>query len=97
MVFVVDSITYENTGERKKMFHEGQQAEVHCFMPMSSGRGVWRKAKIVERGPEVMSDWYRVQFPDGTRAVFDAEHIRTVEPQHTATYSSNPGTLDVPL
>jgi hypothetical protein len=56
-------------------FHEGQEVEVNgedVDMPR------WEKAKIV-RGPALTAgEFYEVQFPDGTRAVFDAEHIKAV-------------------
>lgn len=50
-------------------FHEGQEVEVYDYRP-----GGWCKAKIV--GPYRTSDYIMVEFPDSTRAVFDAEHIR---------------------
>ena len=49
-------------------FHEGQDVEVWCFPD-----GEWEKAKIVM---ETLPKTYQVQFPDGSRRVFDAEHIR---------------------
>jgi hypothetical protein len=68
-------------------FHEGQDVEVtDSRYPLSTF--AWRKAWIVARqdwsdevppyvGEPVCRKWL-VQFPDGTRAVFDAEHIREV-------------------
>ena len=43
----------------------------------------WRKAKIIRMAPDggaIFNPVYEVQFPDGRRAVFDAEHIRAVSP-----------------
>ena len=59
-------------------FHEGQEVEV-----WGANMYPWRKAKIVaaeiHRGAlGVPTGAYIVQFPDGTRGVFDAEHIRAV-------------------
>ncbi len=59
-------------------FHEGQEVEVYTpyrFIDSGPRSGDWRKAKIVEFLG--MSCW-QIQFPDGTRSVFDAEHIRAV-------------------
>jgi len=53
-----------------QQFHEGQDVEVWCFPD-----GEWEKAKIVM---ETLPKTYQVQFLDGTRAVFDAGHIRAV-------------------
>lgn len=63
---------------------EGQEVEVKRRMPMSRGRGAWCKAKIVRDGgtwgaqalPEERKNFWIVEFADGTRAVFDANHIR---------------------
>jgi len=55
-------------------FHEGQEVEV---APVS---GVWRKAKIARKlhtGGAAGS--FQVEFDDGTRAVFNADHIRVRE------------------
>ena len=56
--------------------HEGQEVEV-SNLPVFGDQ--WRKAKIV-LAPSLKypkeQQRYQVQFPDGTRAVFDAEHIR---------------------
>lgn len=64
-------------------FKEGQNVEVltlaHQFA-LKSEPLAWRKAKIVptrQGSPAQPPDFYGVQFPDGTRAVFDADHIRT--------------------
>ena len=70
-------------------FHAGQDVEVRTAQREASpaapygGISNWCKAKIVnELCPA--TDWptndvrYQVQFPDGTRAVFDAAHIRAV-------------------
>jgi hypothetical protein len=61
----------------KQQFREGQDVEVWVY-PVRWGdpnQDDWRKAKIVRGAGE----FYEVQFLDGTRAVFDAEHIRAVE------------------
>lgn len=63
-------------------YHEGQEVEVwrirNCF-----GDSEWRKARIVcylPPAPEIYEGGYEVQFRDGTRGVFAAEHIR-LDPQ----------------
>ena len=61
-------------------FHEGQEVEVAADFRRNDGKAPcnWRKAKIA--APPWPAKWrYRVQFPDGTRAVFDADHIREVD------------------
>lgn len=60
-------------------FYEGQEVEV--YYPFSRSNEVtwpWVKAKILQ-GSQPPSN-YIVQFLDGTRTVFDAEHIRAAEP-----------------
>ena len=63
-----------------QQFHVGQDVEV---APLSEMFGAWRKAKVVNYEPYFHGahepDRYFVQFHDGTRGVFDAEHIRDVE------------------
>ena len=55
-------------------FHEGRDVEVHYpFSRSNEATWPWCKAKIVFAKSN--SD-YVVQFPDGTRGVFDAAHIR---------------------
>jgi hypothetical protein len=51
-------------------FHEGQEVEVLDTEPPGKWHADWRKAKIVDAHPP-----YIVEFTDGTRAGFDAEHI----------------------
>lgn len=71
-------------------YHEGQEVEVqiHNALPKRPDPYLdeWRKGKIVEIGGTALG-WpekqltvlhFTVQFPDGTRAVFDAAHIRVV-------------------
>jgi len=65
-------------------FHEGQDVEVETCShdleiayPAAGCR--WRKAKVVNDDCIARKDGlhcYLVQFPDGTRAIFDAEHVR---------------------
>jgi hypothetical protein len=71
-----------------QQFHEGQEVEI--AVPSSGKvwksdqtRRTWRKAKIVanEFGH---TDRFWVEFSDGSRAVFSAEHIRPTPPQHDA-------------
>jgi hypothetical protein len=67
-------------------FHEGQEVEVWGdIYPKSGGRLTdWRKAKILNDDCIARKDGvhcYTVQFPNGTRAVFDTEHIRTDTPR----------------
>jgi hypothetical protein len=66
-------------------FHEGQEVEVEiCDVSASPNGGTWAHAKIVfNTSPSGTFDQgrrYCVQFPDNSRAVFDAEHIRTTSP-----------------
>jgi len=59
-------------------FHEGQEVEV---APLSEMFGAWRKAKIVEvdqRAVQTSPIKHLVEFADGTRGVFDADHIRSL-------------------
>jgi hypothetical protein len=74
-----------------QQFHDGQEVECatqftpdHCFGP-ELGTWEWRKAKIVKlQNFDIRYPWedqYLVQFPDGTRAVFDVEHIRLSKEQ----------------
>jgi hypothetical protein len=71
-------------------FHEGQAVEVWCFPD-----GEWEKAKIVRlpHAPHALDDGrkYTVQFPDGTRAIFNAEYIRDRFPldNHQMRLTSN--------
>lgn len=62
-------------------FQEGQEVEVNELYSAYSG-GVpesrWRKAKIVSPTMHTPSELYTVQFPDGTIAIVDAEHIRPI-------------------
>jgi hypothetical protein len=62
-------------------FHEGQDVEV-LMAPKKHGFAC--EAKIVEIAPVGHPAYWLVQFPDGTRAVFDAEHIRAAEEEDTA-------------
>jgi hypothetical protein len=63
-------------------FHEGQEVEVVGLMwdgldPESAWK--WRKAKIlyyVERTGGI--DWYEIEFANGTRGVFETDHIRAL-------------------
>ena len=66
-------------------FHEGQEVEVGVLVPPGAHHAFfmeWRKAKIVGRDTvnycacDVCNSGWLVQFPDNTRDVFDAEHIR---------------------
>jgi hypothetical protein len=63
-------------------FHEGQEVEVHgiYFKPGQTSREIaWRKAKIARMAPDggaIFNPVYEVQFPDGSRSLFDAFHIR---------------------
>jgi hypothetical protein len=63
-----------------QQFHEGQEVEV-AHTPW--GWRSTRKAKIVclaYLGSENTPTGYKVEFPDGTWDVFDAEHIRAIDP-----------------
>jgi hypothetical protein len=64
-------------------FHEGQDVEVLSRPELCiSFKSRWRKGKIAEHAAAIgqVSGAYVVQFHDGSHGVFDAEHIRTVEP-----------------
>jgi hypothetical protein len=62
-----------------KQFHEGQDVEVHVTPPgLNESHGAWRMAKIVSVDRHGYG-YAQVQFPDGTRAVFDADHIRAAQ------------------
>ena len=73
-------------------FHEGQEVEVAEIRGDPRPFRVWRKAKIARawldnnkidtRG--VPNRWY-VRFQDGSRAVFDAEHIRAIKTEDEKT------------
>jgi hypothetical protein len=58
-----------------QQFHEGQDVEVWCFPD-----GEWEKAKIVTPRLKAagLHNCSMVEFPDGARAVFDAEHLRPI-------------------
>jgi hypothetical protein len=56
-------------------FHEGQEVEVYRHSPPPAP--IWRRAKICDPLP-VGNEWV-VQFHDGSRGVFDAEHIRPID------------------
>jgi hypothetical protein len=76
-----NAINYEAT--EMTQFHEGQEVEVRIKAPTQDG-GYWRKAKIVRcdnKGLYPAPYPYIVEFQDGTRAVFDAEHIRAAVKQ----------------
>lgn len=71
-------------------FHEGQEVEVARDVGGMFPYKNWRKAKLIRMAPDggaIFNPVYEVQFPepngkydvDGTRAVFDAEHIRAIE------------------
>jgi hypothetical protein len=79
-------------------FHEGQEVEVHVYHPRTSDRPsaptyTLRKAKIVSLPHTSYSTQHQVQFPDGTRAVFDAAHIRAIEQEcaHSASITTADG------
>jgi hypothetical protein len=60
-------------------FHAGQNVEVFFDEPYPWH---WRKAKIVGMPPggdAIFNPVYEVQFPDGSRGVFDVAHIRAAE------------------
>jgi hypothetical protein len=70
-------------------FHEGQEVEV-LRSGWSDGKlkthgRQWHKAKIMHEDEFYMpyKNRYVVAFPDGTRAVFDTDHIRR-SPQEMA-------------
>jgi len=70
-------------------YHEGQEVEAkRSYLPVIPSRGGWCKAKIVRwieleaRRMKGMlpnsKGHYEVEFLDGTRGVFDVDHIRAV-------------------
>jgi hypothetical protein len=59
-------------------FHEGQDVDVYACWA-NDRHFDWRKAKIVRRAniaSETRMNKWLVQFPDGSRSVFNEEHIR---------------------
>ena len=66
-------------------FHEGQDVEVAISVPVICNQNdppvyhelEWRKAKVIVVPGD--RNQFLVRFPDGSRAVFDAEHIRAIE------------------
>jgi hypothetical protein len=64
-------------------FHEGQEVEVRFRAGPRDDLGgfeiTWRKAKIVSFDKHG-GGYVQVQFPDGSRAVFDAAHVRAIPP-----------------
>jgi len=64
-------------------FHEGQDVRVYVYQPGSIARAAdWRKAKIDVHTFTLSGNRFMVLFPDGTRAVFDAEHIMPLPYEH---------------
>lgn len=57
-------------------FREGQEVEVNDHRNLCTSR--WTVGKIKGDAGVISGAYYWVQFPDGTRAVFDADHIRAV-------------------
>jgi hypothetical protein len=57
-------------------FHEGQEVEALRLRDGDIHCRTWRKAKIVASDNDKDTPLYAVRFSDGTRAVFDADHIR---------------------
>jgi hypothetical protein len=61
-------------------FHEGQEVLVLRY-DNGADRRSWGTAKIIQIIPDGTEHWdardgYEIEFSDGTRAVFDADHIR---------------------
>lgn len=60
-------------------YQEGQEVEVNDFRP-----GGWCRAKIIRKGKaqiigkDKVYDTYRVEFPDGARAMFGTGDIRAI-------------------
>ncbi len=59
-------------------FNIGQEVEVRSATHMSTESQMWCKAKIIN-AMGFASEGHMVQFRDGTRAVFDVDHIRAVK------------------
>jgi hypothetical protein len=56
-------------------YHEGQEVEVAMVEMIGVLGGLrWRKAKIIKAACQ--QDKWLVEFPDGTRAIYDVDHIR---------------------
>src|ERR1019366_4104601 len=68
-------------------FHAGQEVEVlarHRDIGPPEAAVIWRKAKIIKCWPSIYHPGqYGVQFRDGSRAFFDADHIRA---EYAQTY-----------
>ena len=69
-------------------FHEDQEVEVQTPAKIIDGKKIefdahhWCKARILWRATscgEGNQKCYEVKFADGTRAMFDADHIRPTE------------------
>jgi len=63
-------------------FHEGQEVEVWKQPREDYQQPCWRKAKIAWQTTSCAPGnpkCYEVEFPNSTRAVFDADRIRAVE------------------
>jgi hypothetical protein len=70
-------------------FHEGQAVEVHPFESMR-----WLTAIYIARAsdhPITRIRNYQVQMPNGISAIFDAEHIRAIDPDYEHAPESKPG------
>jgi len=83
-------VNHPNRSKMQLQYHEGQEVEVRTAPLPQFGHGYdsdWRKAKIVAWEPGYGSPIaHQVQFPDGSRAVFDAEHIRAALPPDEMAY-----------
>lgn len=61
-------------------FHEGQDVEVWGTLGEWDSCHTWLKAKIVRSLEcEECGTLWKVEFPDGTRGIFDAGQIREVQ------------------
>lgn len=66
-------------------FHKGQEVEVYYpFSRLNISTWPWVPGRILYQADGIVDFGWHVSFPDGTRAVFDAEHIRAIDTR-TAT------------
>lgn len=70
-----------------EQFHAGQEVEVYIVTqaprPIYRPSYEWSKSKIIGWSEHASAgsipNGYEVRFPDGTRAVFGAQHIRAID------------------
>jgi hypothetical protein len=84
-------VNHPNRSITPTQFREGQDVEVwngfdNLSSPGGASKPLWTNAKIVREWLE--NNTWVVVFPDNSRAVFDAEHVR--EAKHIGSASGPP-------